>query len=685
MKRKEMKTRGLRTSTLLLFIICYLLFLLSLSPLAGQENYGEDFPDFGQSPKDITITGTPETTQQMAVIDKETIEKSGARDLAALLEEELDMSVVRYGGYGNQTEMNLRGFDTERIAILIDGVPANSPRSGEFDISQIDLSNVERIEVIYGGSDTKYNVSGALGGVINIITIKKQKPGLNFGVTLSNTGYMPGKYNKRHASGGIGEPEYIDLVDMQSLSFNAGYGAEKFSWKASLFGNSAGNHYLYKDDYGFARRKVSNEVLDGGGNFQLMFPLPKDATILSDTKLYYARRNFPITMNSVGSALAVDLTATENIMFAAPVIFRDDLATEGSLSYQTSRTAYGVNISSNDHYITAIDRWNWYPTEKVIIRTGIDWRFLYINTDSPTETEPVKTGNQGGVYLTGEFKLLKNLLLIGSVKGATDAKQAVAVPKLGLSWQAHPLFTLKNNYFRSFKFPDFDDLYYRSLDNTFVGNPNLKPEDGWGADLIGELTLEKYFSFVSTVFWQWTTDSIHWVKSQGGRWSPENVGTACFTGADFRPVLTLPLNKWNFTSLKIGFNYQFQFSWLMNGDQDFEESFRIPYMPTHIIGGTFDLAWKTGSLMVSAHYESTRYADTLNQMALDPHCVVHATVNQNAGNNFTFFASLRNILNTQYESFASYYMPGISLVIGARSKFNVNSKQKDKKDDTKKE
>ena len=654
--------------------IVFLLFIFSLCPLVGQEvseeNYDDDFPDFGEAPKDITVTGTSETTRRITVIDKETIEKSGARDLAALLEEEIDMSVVRFGGYGNKTEMNLRGFNTERIAILIDGVPANSPRSGEFDISQIDLNGVERIEVIYGGSDTKYNMSGALGGVINIITIKKQKPGLNFGFTFSNTGYMPGKYNKRHARGAIGDPEFIDLVDMQSLSLFTGFGAEKFSWKASLFGNRAGNHYLYRDDYGFARRKVSNEALDAGGNFRLMFALPKDASILSDTKLYYARRNFPITMNSVGSAVAADLTAAENIIFAAPVIFRDDLAAEASLSYQVSANNYGAQISGFDHYVTAINRWSWYPSQKIIVRSGIDWRFLYVTTDSPTELQSLKTGNQGGLSVTGEYKLLNKLLLIGSVKGVTDTKQAAAVPKLGFSWQICPLFTLKNNYFRSFKFPDFNDLYYRSPDNVFAGNPNLKPEDGWGADLSGELKLEKYFSFVSTTFWQWTSDSIHWVKSKGGRWSPENAGTACFIGADFRPAFIFPLDKRNWISLKIGLNYQFQFSWLMNGDLDFENSFRIPYMPTHIIGGAIDLAWKTGSLMISAHYESTRYADTMNQTALDPHCVVHAAVNQKAGNNWTFFASLRNILNAQYESFAGYYMPGISLVCGIRAKFD---------------
>jgi len=662
-----------------------LYFLLSLYPLAAQETQEsqgqndeidyDDFRDFGQSPKPITFIGTPETTQQMTVIEKETIEKSAARDIAALLEEEINMSVTRYGGYGNQTEMNLRGFDTERIAILIDGVPANSPRSGEFDINQIDLSNVERIEIIYGGSDTKYNVSGALGGVINIITIKKQNTGLNFGFTFSNTGYMPGEYNLRQAQGAIGKPEFIDLLDMQSLNLFLGHGGEKFSWRTSLFGNRAGNHYLYKDDYGFARRKISNEVLDGGGNVQLVFNLPKDASIMSDTKVYYARRNFPITMNSVGAALATDLIITENIVFAAPVAFHDTLATDASLTYQTSHTTYGVNISSNDHYLTAINRWNWYQSDKFTLRSGFDWRFLYINTDSPTEIEPVKTGNLGGLYVTAEYTFFKKLLLIGSVKGVTDTKQIKAVPKLGINWQIHDMFTLKNNYFRSFKFPDFDDLYYRSMDNTMVGNPNLRPEDGWGADLIGEFTLNEMFSFVSTAFFQYTTDSIHWMKSKGGRWSPENVSTACFTGVDFRPALNIKFNKRKLKSLKIAPNYQFQFSWLLNDDNDFKKAFRIPYMPTHIIGGIIDFAWETGSIMISAHYQSTRYADTTNKMPLDPHCIAHITINQKAGKNLTFFASLRNIFDVNYESFASYHMPGISLVCGVRGKFNFKKQE----------
>jgi outer membrane receptor protein involved in Fe transport len=167
--------------------------------------------------------------------------------------------------------------------------------------------------------------------------------------------------------------------------------------------------------------------------------------------------------------------------------------------------------------------------------------------------------------------------------------------------------------------------------------------------------------------------------------------------------------------IRLGAGCQYRLSWLLSGSLTFADGYRIPYtkpdpqnghpprkhttdnlafhlnypysfvsfvvkfscilwakfrhyMPAHIIGGPVDLSWKTGSLLVSAHYESTRYADTMNEMPLDPYCVMHAAVNQDMGKNFSAFASLRNILNAHYESFAGYYMPGISFAAGARVK-----------------
>jgi vitamin B12 transporter len=651
-------------------------FIIIVSVFAQESSFnGDDF--FDDLPvmeaAGITVVGSPETTQQMEVVSKEDIESRHAPDLATLLEETLDMGITRYGGYGNQTEINIRGFDTERIAVLIDGVPANSPRSGEFDVSQIDLSNVERIEVIYGGSDSKYNVTGALGGVINIVTLKKQKPGLSMGAGLSNTGYFPGGYNVLHDTGAVAEAHYEDMADTQSLNFFAAWGAEKYSWKANWFGNRAMNHYLYRDYRGFARRKMSNEIWDTGGGFSYVRDLPDMATLLASADLYYAAREYPVTGTAESSAMEHDFQAKGDLKLDAPRAFRDDLFTEGSLSYALATMRYGAGSANTDQYVTAINRWGWSPSEALTLRSGADWRFIHVDSTG----DGLRNGNNGGLYLTAEGRPARKLLLVASVKGATDTKQAVVIPKAGLVWKAVETETVnlsvKNNYFRSFKFPDFDDLYYHSADGLYVGNPDLKPEDGLGADFMWELALGNSFAASSAVYVQWTDNSIHWVKA-GARWQPENVGTGCFIGVDFRPSIDLPLPFKGIAKIKLGVNYQFQASWLLNDDLDFDDALRIPYMPAHILGGSVELPWKgsspgsAGTLLISAHWESVRYADTLNRLELEPYCLLNITVNQNIGTQFAVFAALRNALNELYTSFAEYPMPGINLTLGGNWK-----------------
>jgi vitamin B12 transporter len=652
-----------------------LLAALSLFPLyaeeplpdAEAESSDDEFSEVWDDEEGITKLGTvtveggADTTQQMEVITQEDIQRRNAPDLATLLAEALDMGITRYGAYGNQTEINMRGFDTERIAILIDGIPANSSRSGEFDVSQIDLANVERIEVIYGGSDTTYNVSGALGGVINIITVKRQKEGISFGGSLSNTGYLPGKYNKQ---GEVAPPQYQDLVDTQMLSAFVKWGSEKLSWKLNTFANRAANHYLYKDYAGFARRKASNEVLDTGLGASFVWDLPSFVMLSSDTSLYFADRQYPVTGTAEGFAKGRDFSVKENLAVIIPRVFRDDLWTEGSFTVQHNMMRYGKISSGNDQNITAINRWVWEADEKLTMRFGLDWRYIHVDA---TE-DGAQSGNNGGLYLTAEFKPVKSVILIGSVKGVTDTKQGEVVPKIGFAWKASDRFTVKNNYFRSFKFPDFDDLYYRSPDELYIGNPDLKPEDGWGTDLMAELTVTEHFGATSAVYYQWTKDSIHWVK-RGGRWSPENIGVATFIGADIRPFLSVPLETGRLTTITLGASYQYQISWLLNDGLGYADGYRIPYMPAHIIGGSLGLDWRGGSFLVSAHYESLRYADTLNRMELSPYCLLNLTLNQDIGDHVTAFVLLRNALNELYTSFAEYPMPGMTLTVGARLMF----------------
>jgi vitamin B12 transporter len=110
-------------------------------------------------------------------------------------------------------------------------------------------------------------------------------------------------------------------------------------------------------------------------------------------------------------------------------------------------------------------------------------------------------------------------------------------------------------------------------------------------------------------------------------------------------------------------------NWLLSGDFDYSNGMRIPYMPMHTFGASADFPWETGSLLISGHYESLRYADTTNLLELDPYLLLNVTVNQKIGGNFTAFMIMRNLLNTLYTSFAEYPMPGLTITLGIR--FNI--------------
>jgi vitamin B12 transporter len=243
------------------------------------------------------------------------------------------------------------------VAILIIGVPANSSLTGKFDINTIDLDSVERIEVIYGGSDTKYNVSGAMGGVINIITIKKQEKGLRGGAKISNTGYLSGAYTRR--DGGVGETNGMVLLDTQMAELNMGYGAEKRSLSLNIFGDVAGNQYRYKDYYGYARSKESNNVKDIGAALSSVWDLPDGwSRLLTLTDVYHVNKNIPVSGTARLAVNQRDTRVWQNLVFDAPRFFHDTLASELTLSYSwTVQDFFESGKKNMIHDVIAINRW----------------------------------------------------------------------------------------------------------------------------------------------------------------------------------------------------------------------------------------------------------------------------------------------------------------------------------------
>jgi len=662
------------------YLLLLLIFFFSFPIVAkGQDISNDDELSFTDD-EGITVTGTRQTSQQMTVIEKEEIERRGATDIATLLQETLDLNVTRYGTYGNAALLNMRGLDSKRLAILVDGVPVNSSTDGRFDIEQIDLNSVERIEVIYGGSDTKYNVSGAMGGVINIITVKKQKKGLRFGASVSNTSVLPGEYRDRN--GQTQGPNWEDLADTQNAALSASYGAKAFSMTANAFANRAENHFLFTDRYNYTRRKDNNEVWDAGGTLSLIWELPNFSKLITSTNFSYSDKNIPTSGFSSNYGNQQDTFSRNNIMLDTPYIFRDDLAMEASLGSYFNRRDYTVPkgtmptdaFSRHDQQsITLINRWTWYTSKHLELKIGFDYRYIYLDSTDIGNHDR----HDGGIYLTAEYKPVKQFTIIPSVKAVFVSEgdtPFTAVPKLGLLWNVTDSLTLKNNYFRTFKFPDFEELYWTS--GMEIGNPDLHPEDGWGADLGLSWRFKKLITFNTTFFTNWLKDSIHWYPGNGGIWRPENVGEALFLGLDSKLLFNIPVSWGAIKKIIPSVSYQYLLSYLLSFGYDFEDDKRIPYNPAHTIGASLDIQWNSGSIIISGHYESLRYADRNNLSELKPYLLLNATINQKIGKNFKAFCIMKNILNESYQSFSDYPMPGFTLTLGMKTNIEVKNETK---------
>ena len=165
-----------------------------------------------------------DVNMSVSVITAEDIAKSDARTVGDLLKDVPGVRINNDGGQGMK-RIKVRGEDTFRTLVMIDGQKIAEHKSMSGSPMLIDPAMIERIEVIKGPASVLYG-SDAIGGAVNIITKKGgSKPfeaGVSAGLDNSSNGVSASAYVAGNIDGwkyrlGVAHEKGDDLRDRKSV------------------------------------------------------------------------------------------------------------------------------------------------------------------------------------------------------------------------------------------------------------------------------------------------------------------------------------------------------------------------------------------------------------------------------------------------------------------------------------
>ncbi len=152
-------------------------------PVLAQQSLKDDYLIVNDSTwasdlENVVVSGqyNPQSVQksifEVRVINRATIEKLAANNLADVLNQSLNITIIPNASTG-KSSVELFGLDGQYFKILMDNIPLVSDEGmgNNIDLTQINIDDIERIEIVEGSMGVEYGAN-AVSGIINIITKK---------------------------------------------------------------------------------------------------------------------------------------------------------------------------------------------------------------------------------------------------------------------------------------------------------------------------------------------------------------------------------------------------------------------------------------------------------------------------------------------------------------------------------
>jgi outer membrane receptor for ferrienterochelin and colicins len=417
----------------------------------------------------------------------------------------------------------MRGAPSQNnlILLLVDGVQINELNSGGFyGGGQFNLSDVERIEVVYGPASALYGTN-AISGIVNIITknpdeknqshlsllVGNFKTGLaDFGLTSHGTTdgdfgyYLSGMYKtseKANLAGTEGDNNWTN--DMENfehdLSFSAKLGFKRLAVGIVYQEKKSSNTTYYKS--------VGEKYLDRNTlwdiaflNGFLKYTNDSHKQWALNSMLYY--RDATVKPNTIDDVKkATDTTSGNQVGYYRP-----------------------------NHLIGLENQFNYTATKRLMVVTGVIGEIEQLSdgfsisvSDSQdiAPPEPGKpellTNRLFSYFVQVHYKLSDQLSFIGGLRHDFSSYYGqVLTPRTGLVFNADR-FTAKLLYDEAFRAPKPWDYKYG------IGNNDLKPEQMRSFELATSYLVRDNLSIGSSVYKNLIRDKLtKELVATGDRW-----------------------------------------------------------------------------------------------------------------------------------------------------------------------
>ena len=505
--KKNAKTSIAITAALLLTFIC----------VRGQEQTPSDTTKVTEL-KEVVITGENKVMSlskklfRVDVIDNRQIQQMAGNTLADVLNQNLNMVVTPDPSTGRST-ISMFGLDGQYVKVLLDGIPIASDNGmgNNIDITQINMEDVERVEIVEGSMGVLYG-DNAVAGVVNIVSkhgLGNAKWYLQASVQEETLGTEYAWFDRgRHI-----QNLKIGHQVAQNTYVSAGASRNDF---AGFY-----NGYQGKDYVNLQNGMVQNDGLRG-----TEWNPKKQLTLFADLKhsfkmhalsyklqyydealdIYSHTVNGRLNSNGEPNPTAVDKRYdtqrwVNNLTLSGPLV--GPTAYNLALSYQDQKRYY------NEYTYNILQRGVEIPGEDQLSQSS---KILY---SKGTVSNIFPTSDHFNLLLGYELTNQKGFDAIASGSYSTDVVEnrlenydffgtadLMITPRFSLYpgarytnnsqfgnkliWSLSSTYGLKNNlklktiFGSAFRAPNFTELFYYFVDSNHnvQGNPNLDPEDG---------------------------------------------------------------------------------------------------------------------------------------------------------------------------------------------------------------